>query len=267
MDENAAAPRSARALRPAGFAIGFALAGFFDGILLHQILQWHSLLSNLDGRIYEDLRFRMLTDGLFHAVMYLVGLAGLVLLFRARRSFAAEGSGRAVAAGLLVGFGAWHLLDAVLNHWILGLHHIREGDPNWLAYDLLFFALGLGTAGAGIVIGRRGPARRDGVRLTSAAAVLLATGLVGAGIAAATPLADRGVVTAVFRPGVAPGQVIAAMEAADARMIWSNPEGDVWSFAVASQADGWALYRHGALFVSGSYLGMGCFSATPPPTA
>lgn len=25
--------------------LGFALSGFFDGVLLHQILQWHHLLS------------------------------------------------------------------------------------------------------------------------------------------------------------------------------------------------------------------------------
>jgi uncharacterized membrane protein len=64
----------------AGFFIGFALAGFLDGILLHQILQWHSLLSSLQGEIYQDIRFRMLTDGLFHAAMYGVALVGLCLL-------------------------------------------------------------------------------------------------------------------------------------------------------------------------------------------
>ncbi|WP_287332186.1 DUF2243 domain-containing protein, partial [Mesorhizobium sp.] len=36
-------------------------------------MQWHSLLSSLDGAIFQDLRFRILTDGLFHAVMYAIG--------------------------------------------------------------------------------------------------------------------------------------------------------------------------------------------------
>lgn len=27
-----------------GFLIGVAVAGFFDGILLHQILQWHHMI-------------------------------------------------------------------------------------------------------------------------------------------------------------------------------------------------------------------------------
>ena len=32
-------------IRRAGLLLGFAMGGFFDGILLHQILQWHHLLS------------------------------------------------------------------------------------------------------------------------------------------------------------------------------------------------------------------------------
>ena len=29
----------------AGGVLGFSLGGFFDGILLHQVLQWHHLFS------------------------------------------------------------------------------------------------------------------------------------------------------------------------------------------------------------------------------
>jgi uncharacterized membrane protein len=41
---------SVRSLKQAGFLLGFALGGFFDSILLHQILQWHNLLTNVDER-------------------------------------------------------------------------------------------------------------------------------------------------------------------------------------------------------------------------
>ncbi|TIU49152.1 MAG: DUF2243 domain-containing protein, partial [Mesorhizobium sp.] len=50
--------------------VGFALAGFFDGIVLHQILQWHHLLSAFSPG--SDLRFQVMSDGLFHLVMYLL---------------------------------------------------------------------------------------------------------------------------------------------------------------------------------------------------
>ena len=41
---NAGAHRGA--LIPAATLIGVGLGGFIDGILLHQILQWHNMLSS-----------------------------------------------------------------------------------------------------------------------------------------------------------------------------------------------------------------------------
>ena len=55
--------------------LGFALGGFFDGILLHQILQWHHLLSLVPG--VASLEAQVLWDGLFHLLMYVLAVAGL----------------------------------------------------------------------------------------------------------------------------------------------------------------------------------------------
>lgn len=41
-----------------GTVLGFALGGFFDGILLHQILQWHHLLSLVPA--VDSLRLQVL---------------------------------------------------------------------------------------------------------------------------------------------------------------------------------------------------------------
>ena len=143
-----------RRLRLPALLAGFALGGFLDGILLHQILQWHHLLSGVTDA--ADLRFQMFWDGLFHGLHYLIALAGLVLLWRRRQDAAAPGGGRALLAGALIGFGAWHLLDAVVNHWALGLHRINETVAEPLPWDLAFFALGAATAALGLAIGQRG---------------------------------------------------------------------------------------------------------------
>ena len=121
-----------------GVVLGFALGGFFDGILLHQILQWHHLVSLVPGA--GDLRLQVLWDGLFHALMYLVAVAGLVGLWRTRRRLV-EGSGRPLVGALLSGFGLWHVVDSVLSHWVLGIHRIRLDSPNPLAWDLLWFVV------------------------------------------------------------------------------------------------------------------------------
>ena len=68
----------------AGYLIGFALGGFWDGIILHQILLWHHLLAGLQGEPFSDIRFQILADGLFHALMYVVAAIGLWMLFRHR---------------------------------------------------------------------------------------------------------------------------------------------------------------------------------------
>ena len=64
--------------------IGVGLSGFFDGILLHQVLQWHHLLSLVPGEPFRDIGTQILADGLFHVLMYLVTAVGLWLLWRRR---------------------------------------------------------------------------------------------------------------------------------------------------------------------------------------
>ena len=79
-----------------GAVLGFALGGFFDGILLHQILQWHHLLSLVPGM--ADMRLQVLWDGYFHALMYVIAAVGLVGLGRAHKS-GQQGGGRALCGG------------------------------------------------------------------------------------------------------------------------------------------------------------------------
>lgn len=71
-----------RAYRWAGYMLGFAMGGFFDGILLHQILQWHHLLSALESDPFRDLRTQILADGIFHALMYVIMAIGLWKLWQ-----------------------------------------------------------------------------------------------------------------------------------------------------------------------------------------
>lgn len=120
----------------AGWLLGFALGGFFDGVLLHQILQWHHLLSALEGR---DLRFQVAADGYFHALMYVIAVAGLWLLWRDRNAGTTQG--RRLAAAMFVGFGVWHLIDGVVSHWVLGIHRIRMDSDNRLFWDVLWLAV------------------------------------------------------------------------------------------------------------------------------
>jgi len=240
-----------------GVALGLALGGFFDGILLHQILQWHHLLSLVPGM--EDLRLQVLWDGYFHALMYAIALAALWRLWRAHRRGVAAPGPAVLAGALLLGFGGWHVLDGVLSHWVLGIHRIKLDSPQPLAWDIGWLLLfGLAPLAAGRLLLRRGPSRPGG---TAAALCLLGALTGAAGAWALREAPGQRFTTVVFAPGAGAVQVSAALEATGARLLWSDRRMGVVVVAV-DKARRWGFYRHGALLVGGTVLGAGCVGAS-----
>ncbi len=137
--------------------IGVGLGGFVDGIVLHQILQWHHMVSNVDryptGTV-DGLEANTLGDGLFHAatwVFVVVGLLWLVRLPAGTRSLPVRG----VVGWLAVGWGIFNLVEGVVDHHLLGLHHVREDVADPLPWDLGFLALGLALVLGGLALTRR----------------------------------------------------------------------------------------------------------------
>ena len=85
----AAAP-AARPSRRAGITIGIGMGGFVDGILLHQILEWHNMGSSILPPVTMDaMRQNMIWDGYFHAAVWAITLAGIYLLLHDARRRAA----------------------------------------------------------------------------------------------------------------------------------------------------------------------------------
>ena len=235
--------------------LGIALGGFFDGILLHQILQWHHLLSLVPG--LDDLRAQILWDGYFHALMYLLAALGLWGIWRAhlRR---VEIEGRPLLGALIAGFGLWHILDSVLSHWLLGIHRIRIDSDMPLLWDLLWFVVfGLLPLGIGGALGRGGGG--PGLRRSTLALALLTLVSTGAGAWALRPPSDQPFTTVVFRARYSPADVEAALARLDARLVWADPSMGVVVVDLPSERR-WQLYRNGALLISGAGVPAGCFN-------
>jgi uncharacterized membrane protein len=253
-----------RGLAWAGFWLGFGLAMFFDGIILHQILQWHHLLSNVaPDETADDLRFQVLADGVFHLVTYLLAALGLWLLWRNRRACGHPPADHRLVAFGLIGFGVWHIVDAVLVHWILRLHRIRMDVENPLLWDLIWLVpFGVAVAAAGAWLLRRPPPSGGSGRALRAAPSLLALAVIVAGPLSALPPAgapdDRALV--VFRPGMGFAEVLAASEAVGGQPVWSDRNGGLWLIALPPEASASRLYRHGAIMVSNGPLALGCLS-------
>ena len=246
-------------LRRASFLLGFAMGGFFDGILLHQILQWHHLLSNIDVGPLGSLSAQVAADGIFHAIMYVIAAAGLIELYRARSATATGTALRPRWGHFWIGFGAWHIIDALLSHWITGIHRIKMDAENPLVWDLAWLVIfGL----APLLYGwrtrnhrRPPPSGRSGKTFAS----LLVAGVLAGGMLNLFPLrADADTTVIALRPGASPGAMFQALAATDARVVWSDAQGSVWVMTAIPTAEKLRLFAAGAMYVSGSVAPAGC---------
>jgi uncharacterized membrane protein len=140
MTDQAARPRAP------GILLGIGLGGFVDGIVLHQILQWHHMLTSEGSypkTTVQGLETNTLWDGLFHAATWIAVAVGVYILWRRTTSWRWAVSGRAFLGWLLVGWGLFNLVEGTVDHHILGIHHVREGaNVNETAWDLAFLAFG-----------------------------------------------------------------------------------------------------------------------------
>lgn len=240
----------------AAVTLGVGLSGFFDGILLHQVLQWHHLLSLVPGAAFRDIGTQILADGLFHVAMYLVTATGIWLLWRRRDSL---GDYRTVVGGALVGFGLWNLVDVGFFHWVLGIHRIRINVPDPMAYDLSWFIfLGMAPTIAGWLMLRPRTTLRGGGPGSAAALSILA--LIAAPMAA-VPQTSSNVGVAFFPPGSSPAVAVNAAMAADAGILWIDPAGRMIAVSLREPNTASSLYRAGALLVTRSPALAGCTAA------
>ncbi|RWQ12546.1 DUF2243 domain-containing protein [Mesorhizobium sp.] len=150
----------------AGILLGLGLGGFFDGIVLHQLLQWHHMATSAGypANSVENLRFNTLLDGLFHACTYIFVVLGLVVLWRTAHKSPLWWSGKMLLGTMLMGFGMFNLVEGVINHQLLGIHHVNETVPQdqWIYWDIGFLIWGALMLIGGLALARRGKRESPG---------------------------------------------------------------------------------------------------------
>jgi uncharacterized membrane protein len=147
-----------RPLITAGFVLGVGMGACVDGILFHQILQIHQMVSNIifpDTLVKADIN--MFWDGLFDAFAWTMTLIGIVLLWKAAKNANVPNLTRVLVGAMLAGMGAFNLIEGVIDHHILQLHHVvqRAASPAQLYWDLAFLASGIILLCVGCYIIRR----------------------------------------------------------------------------------------------------------------
>jgi uncharacterized membrane protein len=137
----------------AAVLLGLGLGGFFDGIVLHQILQWHHMVSTpTPPDTLANLELNTLGDGIFHAATWIVTLAGVFVLMSSNGARHEEGAMRTLIGGALVGWGLFNVVEGLIDHHVFNLHHVRPGADE-LVYDAAFLAWGviMLAGGAGFI--------------------------------------------------------------------------------------------------------------------
>ncbi len=156
----AADPRVATNPSPVpGLLMGLGLGGFVDGIVLHQILQWHHMVSDTDDNpvnTVAGLKTNTLADGFFHLATWVFVLLGMVGLIAAWRHGRRAPSPLFHLGLLLAGWGIFNVAEGVIDHQILGVHHVRDdlGGPLW--WDVGFLILGVLLVGVGWALYKAG---------------------------------------------------------------------------------------------------------------
>lgn len=152
-----AADRSPSILAPA-VVLGLGLGGFVDGIVLHQVLQWHHMLSETDENpptTLGGLETNVVADGLFHVAAWVFVVVGLAWLWQRARAGGWRWGWPTLLGGMAMGWGLFNVVEGVVNHHVLGIHRVRPDAGEPLAYDLAFLALGVLLLVGGWLVQRR----------------------------------------------------------------------------------------------------------------
>jgi uncharacterized membrane protein len=126
-----------------GVVLGIGLGGFADVILLHQIAQWHNMGSAvLPPTTMEAMSQNMRWDGLFHLLTWAVTLTGVYMLWHEVRAGQTAPTARVLSGQMLFGWGTFNLVEGVIDHHVLQLHHVRDIPFHVPLYDWVFLAAG-----------------------------------------------------------------------------------------------------------------------------
>jgi uncharacterized membrane protein len=151
-----------RTIAVPGTLLGIGIGGALDGIVLHQLLQWHHLLTSTGDHpasTVAGLEANTVADGAFHLVAIAFVIGGVAMLWsRTRRPL--DVTWRSIVGYAVFGWGLFNLVEGLIDHHLLELHHVREvADP--LPYDLAFLTFGAALALGGWLLARSDGAKRS----------------------------------------------------------------------------------------------------------
>ena len=139
--------------------LGLGLGGFIDGIVFHQILQWHHMLTDTGDHpstTVAGLEANTLADGFFHLATWVLVSAAILLMVRAWQRGELAPPWRAHIGMLLAGWGVFNVVEGLVDHQLLGIHHVRDDLGSPLGWDIGFLVFGVALIAMGLGLAKHG---------------------------------------------------------------------------------------------------------------
>jgi uncharacterized membrane protein len=138
---------------------GIGLGGFVDGIVLHQILQWHHMVSDVADypvTTVAGLEVNTLADGFFHVATWLFVVGASVVTLAQWRQGRLPPSWMFHLGGVVAGWGLFNVVEGLVDHQLLGVHHVRDDLGGPLSWDIGFLVFGAALTLGGWALQRVG---------------------------------------------------------------------------------------------------------------
>jgi uncharacterized membrane protein len=106
----------------------------------------------------NNLKLNVMWDGLFHISTYVLTATGMTILWRRALQPHAPWSGKMLVGAMLMGFGIFNVVEGIVDHHLLGVHHVKETVPpeQWIFWDLGFLLWGAAMLVWGWLLWRAG---------------------------------------------------------------------------------------------------------------
>jgi uncharacterized membrane protein len=102
------------------------------------------------------LEVNTLADGFFHVATWLCVVGASIVTIAQWRQGRLAPSWRFHLGGVLAGWGLFNVVEGIVDHQILGVHHVRDDLGGPLSWDIGFLVLGLALVLAGWLLQRTG---------------------------------------------------------------------------------------------------------------
>lgn len=134
---------AARLIVRPGLLFGVGLGAWADEIVLHQIAHWHQMGSaRVPPHTVEALQRNMAWDGWFSALTLVIVVSGVYLFLVDARRGRRLPTPRMLTGHLLLGWSAFNLVEGIVAHHLLELHHVRDLPTHLPSLDWLFLIIG-----------------------------------------------------------------------------------------------------------------------------